>query len=560
MDKLRLSVWITLAALVYYLYIAWQVDYPPPPVQAPPASASQSATPTSTLPALPADAAQPVASLPTPATTHVAAAPPVAATAPAAKIEVRTDVLSLTISTQGGELQKADLLAYPLGKDHPGKTVRLFDDSTDLYFVARSGLRAAAEHAAPTHHAVYTAGAPRYELAANQDTLTVPLTWTNEQGVVVTKTYTFKRGSYVVDLAYRVENGSTTEWAAASYVQLARRQPIIEASMLEAESYTFMGPSVYNGKSKSNLKLDDDESKNFGGAFTGGWMAAMQHHFEAAAVPKPDLAYDYQLTVESPQQFAFGYRGPLIAAAPGATANFTETLFVGPKLQVQLESVGSRLELTADYGVFTIVAQPLFWVLSNVHKFIGNWGWSIILVTLLIKAVFYKLTEASGKSMAKMREMAPRLKALQERYKDNREELGRATMEFYKREKINPLAGCLPTLIQMPVWMAFYWVILNSAEMRQAPFIGYLTDLSSKDPYFILPLFLGVANFVQFKLNPAPTDPVQAKVMLMMPILMTGMMAFFPSGLALYWITNTVLSIAQQWHINRVVAADAKKS
>ena len=286
----------------------------------------------------------------------------------------------------------------------------------------------------------------------------------------------------------------------------------------------------------------------------------MQHHFVTAAIPKPDLPYEYNLFVESPQQFLLNYRGPLTTVAANATGEIHETLFVGPKIQSQLSSVGSKLDLTADYGVLTMVASPLFWVLEKVHSFIGNWGWAIIVVTLLIKAVFYKLTEASGKSMAKMREMAPRLKALQERYKDDREQLGRATMEFYKREKINPLAGCLPTLVQMPVWMAFYWVILNSAEMRQAPFIGYLTDLSTRDPYFILPIILGIANFVQFRLNPAPADPVQAKVMMLMPLLMSGMMAFFPSGLALYWITNTVLSIAQQWHINRVVAADTKKT
>jgi YidC/Oxa1 family membrane protein insertase len=198
-------------------------------------------------------------------------------------------------------------------------------------------------------------------------------------------------------------------------------------------------------------------------------------------------------------------------------------------------------------------------LLSWVHRLIGNWGWAIILTTLLIKLVFYKLTEASGKSMAKMREVAPRMKELQERYKDDREQLGRATMEFYKREKINPLAGCLPMLVQMPVFMAFYWVILNAAEMRQAPFLGYLTDLTARDPYFILPLILGVLNFAQFKLNPAPADPVQAKVMMFMPILMTGMMVLFPTGLVLYWITNTGLSILQQWHINRVVAGASKK-
>lgn len=553
MDKLRLYVWIALAAMLYIGYMTWQRDYPPPPAAAvaPPPEASAS-----NLPPLPTEPGAPPAA--TTASSQPAVAVPAAATAPVVK--VRTDVLDMDISLQGGQLQRADLLHYPDREQPKTKVTRLFDTASEHYFVARSGLRAAEESAAPTHQALYTAETQSFTMAEGQDTLVVPLTWKNEQGVTVVKTYTFKRGSYVVELDYRIDNQTPNEWRGASYVQLVRRQPIVETSMFNAETYAFMGPSVYDGKSNRNLKLDDEDNRNYSGTYTGGWIAAMQHHFVAAAVPKADQPYDYQLNIESPQQYTFTYRGPLQAVAAGASAQFHETLFVGPKIQSQLEAVGSRLELTADYGMLTIICQPLFWLLSYIHGFVGNWGWSIILVTLLIKLVFYKLTEASGKSMAKMREMAPRLKALQERYKDDREQLGRATMEFYKREKINPLAGCLPMLVQMPVWMAFYWVILNSAEMRNAPFIGYLTDLSTKDPYFILPIILGVANFMQFRLNPMPADPVQAKVMMMMPILITVMMAWFPSGLALYWITNTVLSIAQQWHINRVVAAAAKKT
>jgi len=556
MDKIRIYVWIAFAATLYICYMIWQHDYPPPieSVAAPVVSTSTS----SSIPALPVDASSTPQSI-APAATE-ARAPTAPDVFPAAKtVSVRTDVFDLSISTQGGELDRADLLGYPVNKDQPDKLVRLFDSAGENFYVARSGLRATDEHAAPTHQAIYSSAADRYQLDSGENTLVVPLTWTNGS-VTVTKIYTFKRGSYVIGLDYKIENNSSSEWKAASYVQFVRHQPVIKASMLNAESYAYIGPSVFDGKGKKNLKLDSDDSKNFQGDFTGGWLAAMQHHFVAAAVPNPDQLYNYQLNVESAQQFTFTYRGPVVAVPAGSKGEFHETLFVGPKIQSQLKTVGSELELTADYGRLTLVAGPLFWVLEKVHSFIGNWGWSIILVTLLIKLVFYKLTEASGKSMAKMREMAPRLKALQERYKDDREQLGRATMEFYKREKINPLAGCLPTLIQMPVWMAFYWVILNSAEIRQAPFIGYLSDLSSRDPYFILPIILGAANFAQFRLNPAPADPVQAKVMMMMPLLMTGMMAFFPAGLALYWITNTVLSIAQQWHINRVVAAGAKKT
>jgi len=557
MDKLRIYVWIALAAMLYIAYMTWQRDYPPQQpvattVPAPEASANA-------LPPLPVEAGSPPAAAPaTNANDVPTLSTPTTNQAPV--ITVRTDVLEMSISLLGGQLQRADLLKYPDREEPKTKVTELFNTSTDNYFVARSGLRAVDEKSAPTHQALYTSEVTNYDLRAGEDTLVVPLTWKDSQGVTVTKIYTFKRGSYVIDLEYSVDNKSATDWSAASYMQLTRRHQVVERSMFNAETYAFMGPAVYDGKSIHNLKLNKEENRNFNAAYTGGWIAAMQHHFVVAAVPTPDQPYDYQLNVESPQQFTFTYRGPLQSVAAGANGEFHETLFVGPKLQTQLKVVGSNLELTADYGMLTIICKPLFLLLSYLHGFIGNWGWSIILVTFLIKLVFYKLTEASGKSMAKMREMAPRLKALQERYKDDREQLGRATMEFYKREKINPLAGCLPMLVQMPVWMAFYWVILNSAEMRNAPFIGYLTDLSTKDPYFILPLILGVVNFMQFKLNPAPADPVQAKVMMMMPIGITVMMAWFPSGLALYWITNTGLSILQQWHINRVVAAAAKKS
>jgi YidC/Oxa1 family membrane protein insertase len=555
MDKLRVYVWIALAALFYVGYVMWQQDYPPAPVpaQVVPTPISN----TSSIPSLPgAENVTPPTTKPTEGTTTTITN----RTTPAERVTVRTDVFDLTVSLQGGDLERADLLKYPMGKDQPGKFIRLFDTAPETYFVAHTGLRAADEAAAPSHQAIYTSAAHDYQLSDGQDTLVVPLTWTDGQGIIVTKTYTFTRGHYAIGVEYKVTNQSTSNWQAASYVQLARHQPVVKASMFQAQSYAFMGPTIYDGKASRNLKLDKEENKNYHGTYTGGWFAAMQHHFVAAAVPSADQVYDYQLAIESPQQFLATYRGPLITVAAGGNGSFHETLFVGPKLTKQLEEVGSKLQLTVDYGWLTIIAGPLFWLLATVHGFIGNWGWTIIAVTLLIKAAFYKLTEASGKSMAKMREMGPRLKALQERYKDDREQLGRATMEFYKREKINPLAGCLPMLIQMPVFMAFYWAILNSAEMRQAPFIGYLTDLSSRDPYFILPALLGVANFMQFKLNPAPADPVQAKMMMMMPILMTGMMVMFPSGLVLYWITNTGLSILQQWHINRVVSGTAKKA
>ncbi|NNF51050.1 MAG: membrane protein insertase YidC, partial [Gammaproteobacteria bacterium] len=281
-----------------------------------------------------------------------------------------------------------------------------------------------------------------------------------------------------------------------------------------------------------------------------------QHHFLVAAVPPPDVTYQLEAALLSSNRYLLRTVGPTRSVAPGAMESFPQTLFVGPKLQNQLEEVGKKLPLTVDYGFTTIIAQPLFWVLNKIHSLVGNWGWAIILLTILIKLVFYKLAETSGRSMAKMRKLQPRMKALQERYKDDRQKLSQAMMELYKQEKANPAAGCLPLLVQMPVFFALYWVLIESVELRQAPWALWINDLSSRDPYFVLPVLMGISMFAMQKLNPQPTDPIQAKVMLAMPLMMGAFMAFFPSGLVLYWLVNNLLSIAQQWRINKVVEAE----
>ena len=317
---------------------------------------------------------------------------------------------------------------------------------------------------------------------------------------------------------------------------------------------------VYDGEKAEKLQRDDlMDDGPFRFSAESGWVANIQHHFLSAVVPPSADRYTY--TVNHRNDVATSSLiGPVQDIPPASEATFRFDAFVGPKLQSQLEEIDETLKLTVDYGWLTIISQPLFWLLSLVFSFVKNWGVAIILVTILIKAAFYKLTEASGRSMAKMREIQPRMKALQDRYKDDRQALSQAMMDLYKREKVNPAAGCLPILIQMPFFLAFYWVLLESVEMRQAPFALWITDLSSRDPYFILPLIMGAAMLAQQKLNPAPADPVQAKVMQIMPIMFTGFFAFFPAGLVLYWVTNTLLSIAQQWHINKVVAAETKSS
>ncbi len=564
MDNPRLFLWIGLALLAWMNIIQWDRDFGAQSA-ATTATTASSATPPVAAPAAPGAATSSLPSLPS--TTAPAAAPAAttsqasgvaAVAADAPKIRVVTDVLDMDISLQGGDLLRADLLKYPQDKQPGSPAVRLLSTDDTRFSVARSGLRAADGRAEPTHLARYTAPATEFRLAPGAQELRVPLTWTDGQGVTVTKTYVFKPGQYAIDVQYDVQNASTADWKAASYVQFARHVYSQKRSMFDVESYAFRGPAVYDGKKYQKLSVDDADDAAFSQAAAGGWMAEMQHHFVTAAVPPKGETYDFSLQREGDHSLV-SYRGPLKSVPAGASAAFSERLFIGPKLQDQLKAAGPKLELTVDYGKLTILANPLFHLLEWVHKYVQNWGVTIIIVTILLKLLFYKLTEKSGRSMAKMRAIAPRIKAIQERYKDDREQLAKQTMELYKREKINPVAGCLPILIQIPVFLAFYWALLESVEMRQAPFFGWIQDLSSKDPYFILPILMGIGMYAQFKLNPAPPDPMQAKMFAFMPVIMTVMMAWFPAGLVLYWLTNTLLSIAQQWQINRVVLAEAKK-
>jgi YidC/Oxa1 family membrane protein insertase len=563
----RVFLWLALVLVLWLNYETWQRDYAPPP----PTPAAAAGTPSTTL-----SAAIPQASAP-PAAAPAATAPPAAGTnaatpelpanaappslsAPAAApgaavVRVRTDVLDVDISLAGGELSRADLRVYPLVKGEE-RRVRLLNRDGAGFYVMQSGLAGPGEGSRPTHLATFDTELRDVQLPDLLDELRVPMTWTDGAGVTVTKTYVFRRGEYRIGLEYEVRNRSDAPWQAASYVQILRDDIPIERSMFDVESYAFKGPAYYDGEKYQKLKLDDAEDRSLSRDIQGGWIAGMQHHFTTAVVPAADAAYRYALKVDG-QQYLLSTAGPLRTVESGADATFGETLFVGPKLQAQLEKTGPRLDLVADYGMLTLLAKPLFWLLEKAYDMVGNWGWAIVLITFALKLVFYPLSEASGKSMAKMRVLAPRIKNLQETYKDDREKLGRAMMDLYQREKINPLAGCLPILIQMPVFFAFYWVLLESVEMRQAPFMAWIQDLSAKDPFFVLPVIMAGAMFVQYKLNPAPPDPIQAKVFMILPIVMSVTFAFFPAGLVLYWVTNTVLSIAQQWNINRRIEAAA---
>ncbi len=572
MPNIRIMLWGVLAAILYLNYTTWLHDYEP---QAVPAAENSRSGNTGTGPAAGAPAntladsvpqAPSAAPVPVPATNAASAPPPAATqTAPAASdsearsmpLHVSTDVLEIGINLKGGELSQADLKEYPLRKDTPNIPVRLLsDEPPPTLYLLQSGLTG--PEAAPTHLAVWKSDQKNFVLATGANELRVPLTWTDGAGLTVTKTFVFKRGQYAIGLDYEVKNGGTAPRKLASYAQILRHWEHASRSYFDVETYSFKGPAVYDGAKSKDLNVESESDAKYTATITNGWLASLQHQFVTAVVPPAAQPYQYQLQVRN-NEYLIQATGPSVEVPAGATAQFHEELFVGPKLQSQLAAMGRNLERTVDFGILTVLAQPLFAGLNWVHKLTGNWGWSIILVTLLIKLLFYPLQQASGRSMAKMRAVGPRMKQIQETFKDDREKLGRAMMDLYKKEKINPLAGCLPMIVQIPVFISFYRVLLESVEMRQAPFLLWINDLSSRDPFFVLPLLMGGAMFAQFKLNPAPPDPMQAKIMQFMPLVMTGMMAFFPSGLTLYWLTNTVLSIAQQWRVNKVVEAEAAK-
>ena len=554
----RLYLWVALGMLVFLNVEYWMRDYGPRPgeTQAPVAGAPAPATPVNELANRVPQGAQSSAAAPAqPAA--VPAAPAAAAGDTAPVVHVHTDVMDLDISTRGGTLTRADLLAYPKVKGESAP-VRLENQDPESLYEVQTGLTGGAG-TYPNHLATYESERSDYTLGSAAE-LKVPLSW-REAGVTVTKTFTFRRGEYAIGLAYEVHNGGTTPWEARPYAQILRNDPRTKSSYFNVESYAFHGPAIHDGTKYRKLDPTSTDDSHLSLEVRDGWIAALQHHFVSAVVPPRGAPWHFTLGI-SGNQYLLAATGPPLSVAPGGSAEFSQALFVGPKLQAQLDATSPELGRVADYGRLWFLARPLYLLLAKVHALTGNWGIAIIVVTFLLKLLFYPLSEASGRSMAKMKTLQPRIKNLQETYAEDREKLGRAMMELYQREKVNPVAGCLPIIIQIPVFLAFYWALLESVEMRQAPFAFWIHDLSSRDPLFILPAIMAVAMFVQYKLNPAPPDPVQAKVFMVMPLAMSVMFAFFPAGLVLYWVTNTVLSIAQQWNINRRIeaAVAAKRS
>jgi YidC/Oxa1 family membrane protein insertase len=558
MDNVRVALWLSLLAMLWLAYTAWVTDHPPPqPVTSTPTSpATAGSTPPSANPANQLPSVEGAAATTTPAPPPDAGA----VTTPTDVVHVRTDVLDVLIDLHGGDVVRADLPQYPVTKHEPDKIVRLLDYIPDDRFQIQSGLRAADGAQDPNHQAVFRSSSLDYALAAGQDELVVTLEWTGESPLMATKTYTFRRGQYAVDLALTGTTQPGASWRGAPYLRMIRLHKPLKRSYTSVDSYSVTGPVLYDGDKFDKLKVDDLAKTARDQVRKGGWLGAIQHHFVTAAVPPRDDEVSYHAVAYGPEgarEWMIGAMGKTVDVSAATPLDYHYTLFVGPKLQSQLKTIGEELEYTVDYGALKPLSQILFLVLSWIEAWIGNWGWAIVLMTLLIKLVFYKLTAMSARSMAKMRKLAPKMKALQERHKDDRQAQSQALMELYRKEKVNPAAGCLPVLIQMPFFFAFYWVLVESVEMRQAPFMLWIDDLSSRDPWFILPAILGGLMFLQTKMSPPPPDPVQARMMQIMPLVFAAFFFFFPTGLVLYWLTNTGTGLLQQWRINTLVARES---
>ena len=553
-EQIRMILIIALALVSFLLWDAWQRDYGPRP-SAPTAperptsdgSRDGSESPSTDVPRLP-ESVQATSKTPT------SSKQTVADSVAGRKVTVRTDVLQVEIDSLGGTISRVDLLAYPVANDKPDEPFRLLDDTDPrTYFVAQSGLTGPSP--SPNHTTQYELTAESYELAEGSEFVEVPLRWRSEDGVEFVRTYRFERDSYAVDVRVDVINRGADTWSGALYGQLLRGEPESPGGLFR--TYTYTG-GILSGPEKPYEKVDfsDLASQDVDRMVTGGWVAMIQHYFAAAWVPGAEDSNYYYSQAASNGLFSLGVATPALAIPPGNSDELSLAFYVGPKIQKRMEAVAEHLERAVDYGWLWLIAEPLFWLLSWIHSFIGNWGWSIVILTFLIKLAFFQLSATSYKSMARMRKLQPRITTLRERYASDKQRMNQAMMELYRQEKINPLGGCLPIVVQIPVFIALYWVLLESVELRQASFIGWLDDLSLHDPYFVLPIMMGVTMLIQQKLNPTPPDPMQAKIMMALPFVFTFFFLFFPSGLVLYWFVNNVLSIIQQWVITKKIVGE----
>ena len=472
-------------------------------------------------------------------------------------VVVETDVYRIEIDQIGAGIRKLALVDHPVSIDQPEEPLVLLDNSQYLLHIVQGGLLG--NGPSLTHEDLYFSGSSRYELKEGEQKLVVSFLRDTGEGVKAYKIYEFERGSYLINVLYRIENDSDSAWTGRSYAQLKRKDPGSTRSMM---INTYTGAIFSTPENRyEKIDFDDMREQKLDEEAVNAWVAMIQHYFLAALIPvsKTD-SLRYYTNALSDGGFAIGAITPGITVAPGEIGEIREQLYIGPKKQEVMAALADGLELTVDYGFLWFISKPLFRVMSFLQEQTGNWGWAIVLVTILLKLIFYPLSAAGYRSMANMRKIQPRIIALRDRYKDDKTKLNQAMMQIYKEEKVNPFGGCLPILVQIPVFIALYWALLESVEMRHAPFILWYNDLSSADPYFLLPVLMGVSMFIQQRLNPPPMDPVQAKVFMVLPFVFTVFFAFFPSGLVLYWVVNNILSIIQQWRITKMIERSGEKA
>ncbi|MCP0914838.1 MULTISPECIES: membrane protein insertase YidC [Legionella] len=545
MDIRRIILFSALILVLYSLWTSWQADYPPPAVHSAPIDGLQGNTANDPLlPSMPGSEAQTVATS------------PVQDTEQGKIIKVKTDVLDLAIDLQHGDIVHAQLLDYPVSVEQKDKPFTLLQNNPEERYVANSSLFTVSGQTIKNVDLNFTAEKQEYKMSPDEQQLTVTLLGKTSAGLEVKKEFIFTKDSYLIEVRYEVQNHSADSWKGYMNTQLLRSSPKEDkSSMFHIGSFTGASYSSPGQHRYQKVTFKDMTKNNLDTEAQGGWIAMQQHYFLSAWVP--DAAGKNRFyTRAASGDYTIGTVSQPIQVASGENASISSKLYIGPEDTAVLKTISPGLELTVDYGWLWFLSSLLFSLMKAIYSFVGNWGWSIVLVTVLIKLAFYRLSATSYKSMANMRKLQPKLTALRERYGDDKAKLSQATMELYRQEKVNPLGGCLPILIQIPVFIALYWVLLESVELRQAPFILWINDLAAADPYHVLPIIMGATMLVQQKLNPAPPDPMQARIMMFLPVLFTALFWSFPAGLVLYWIVNNTLSILQQWYITRKYSDD----
>ncbi len=564
MDTQRLIALIVFTFSGLMLWQAWDKHAHPPVSQQPTTPTQAGAVPQSSstdksAPPVPGATAPMASSVPT---TGTAASALAGEPKTAKRVLVNTDLLAVELDTQGGDIRSVTLLKHAARGD-ASRNFSLMQDKAGAYFVTQSGLLG---QGLPNHTASWTASGDKFELGSS-DKLEVKLTNSDTIGASVVKTYTFKRGSYVIDVRYDIKNDTGAPVLPKAYFQFLRDGNAPDGESTGSNPFTgvvtFTGPAVYT-ELKKYQKISfseiDKNKQDFVKEASDGWVAMVQHYFVSAWLPTGDVKREFFTQKVTDKLYSAGVIVPLGPINMGATGSISMPLYVGPQEQGTLKALAPGLDLVVDYGWLTILASPMFAVLSFIDKLVGNWGWTIILFTILLKLVFFPLNQKAGKSIAHMKTIAPKVEAMKARYGDDKLKMNQAMMELYKIEKVNPLGGCLPIVIQIPFFIALYWVLLGAVELRNTPWIGWIKDLSTPDPFYILPVIMGASMFIQTKMNPAPPDPVQAKVMLILPLVFSVMFFFFPSGLVLYWTMQNILGICQQWYINKTFSPDKIKA